>query len=91
MKKGFNVINEAGYRRIDKRKAKRLFTAGYDIHVIPHNAGMKTHHVVINRDKIPNFDKYVQAYKECYCIGTDGYPTYYINVDKVMGEEVAGC
>lgn len=91
MKKGFNVINEAGYRRIDKKKAKRLFNEGFEIHLVPYNAGMNTHHTVISKERIPDFDKYAKAYKECYCVGRDGYPTYYINVADVMGEEVAGC
>lgn len=29
----FNYVDHEGYRRVDKRKAKRLFNLGYTIHL----------------------------------------------------------
>lgn len=47
----FNYVDHEGYRRVDKRKAKRLFNLGYTIHLIPSNAGINTHHKTISKAK----------------------------------------
>lgn len=84
----FNYVDHEGYRRVDKRKAKRLFNLGYTIHLIPSNAGINTHHKTISKAKIPDFDRYVQAYKDCFCWGANEYPTFAINVYEIMTEEM---
>lgn len=82
MNNKFQEINSQGYLRINKRKARNFFVKGYVIHVIPHNAGFCTHHLKVHKSKIPSFDSYITAYKDCYCCM--GYPEYYIRPDEVL-------
>lgn len=83
--KEFNHVDQEGYRRINKRKAKRLFALGYNIHIIPSNAGINTHHKVINVNKVPDFDAYTQAYKDCLCYNEE-LPAFYINAYEMLTE-----
>lgn len=83
--KQFNMVDQEGYRRVNKLKAKRLFVLGYNIHIIPSDGGMNTHHKMINKNNIPDFDLYVQAYKDCLCYNRER-PAFYINAYEVLTE-----
>lgn len=79
------MVDQEGYRRINRRKAKRLFALGYNIHVIPSCAGVNTHHKMINRTNVEDFDLYVQAYKDCLCYNEER-PAFYINAYEMLTE-----